>query len=75
MPIGKFQCHECGKEFAKIFFNEANAPRTCPVCGAENVEAIGPAFPEEEGVNNRPLCMTCDSCESGVCDPLNTCEP
>ena len=44
MPILKYKCAGCGKEFAKIFFNPEDAPRHCPVCGDGNIEEVIPAL-------------------------------
>ena len=70
MPIMKFRCGDCGKEFAKIYFSSQHAPKACTLCGAENLEELGPAFPVEEAVSQRPMCMTCDACEDSMCEYL-----
>ena len=41
MPILKFQCINCGKEFAKIFVDSSAPPKSCPVCGASSLEVSG----------------------------------
>jgi putative FmdB family regulatory protein len=71
MPIMKYRCDGCGKEFAKIFFTVGAAPQNCPVCGAPEIAQLGAAFPEETGATKRPLCMTCeDGCEGGSCGTM-----
>jgi putative FmdB family regulatory protein len=70
MPILKFRCRDCGKEFAKIIVKAEQAPRSCPVCGAEDLAVAGPAFEGAEEMTRRPMCMTCDSCGEQACDHL-----
>ncbi len=67
MPVLKYKCNDCGKEFAKIFFSVPNAPRACPVCHAENIEEIGPAFTVDQDRLRRALCVSCETCETGSC--------
>lgn len=67
MPILKFRCRTCEKEFPKIFLKPEQAPRTCPVCGADDIVIIGPAFEETDDRRKRALCMTCDSCGEYGC--------
>lgn len=64
MPILRYQCTHCGKEFAKIFSRQEDAPRKCPVCHAENPVELGPAFQYDHQMIQRALCTSCDSCES-----------
>ena len=73
MPVLKYHCHNCGNEFAKIFFNPEQAPKVCPVCEAPNPDELGPAFNQDTGSITRAMCGSCDSCgtdaESGCgCD-------
>ncbi|MEW6352414.1 MAG: FmdB family zinc ribbon protein [Thermodesulfobacteriota bacterium] len=63
MPITKFECQSCGKEFAKIFTDAAGAPRSCPVCGADQLKELGPAFHPDVLQIRRAGCMSCGSCE------------
>ena len=63
MPILKFQCGDCGKEFAKIFFDPGDAPRTCPVCGATGLREAGEAFEYDAESLERPACVSCEACE------------
>jgi putative FmdB family regulatory protein len=63
MPILKYKCVGCGKEFAKIFFNPEDAPRHCPVCGEGNLEETGSAFDYEQKSLDRLMCMSCETCE------------
>jgi putative FmdB family regulatory protein len=67
MPVLKYKCNDCGKEFAKIFFAEPNAPRACPVCHAENIAELGPAFTVDKERLRRALCVSCETCETGTC--------
>jgi putative FmdB family regulatory protein len=69
MPILKFRCNDCGKEFAKILFTEAAIPKECPVCGAGNPEELGSVFGGESGLSQRRLCTSCDSCGDEGCRP------
>ncbi|MEI8182870.1 MAG: FmdB family zinc ribbon protein [Desulfomonile sp.] len=62
MPILKYKCNECGKEFTKIFVNPEKAPRECPVCGSANPEEVGAAFNAEDKSLDRFFCVSCDSC-------------
>jgi putative FmdB family regulatory protein len=63
MPILKYRCSACGKEFAKIFFNPEAAPRACPVCGAKDPIEIGLAFDSSGQSMARAMCGSCDACE------------
>ena len=39
MPIYEYSCQECGKRFdARRAMKDADAPITCPVCGADNTK-------------------------------------
>ncbi|MGB6064629.1 MAG: zinc ribbon domain-containing protein [Desulfomonilaceae bacterium] len=68
MPILNYKCRECGKEFAKIFFAEEDAPRECPVCHAEGPEELGPAFNQDRESLKRLLCVSCETCgDEGSC--------
>lgn len=73
MPISKFKCHECGKEFAKIFVDAKNAPQQCPVCGASEPEEMGPAFHVDKKQIERLSCTSCEGCAEeasvGICCP------
>jgi putative FmdB family regulatory protein len=62
MPILKYKCSECGKEFSKIFIDPTNAPQQCPVCGYDHPQEMGPAFDVEGKSPERSLCFSCDSC-------------
>jgi putative FmdB family regulatory protein len=71
MPILKYQCRDCGNEFAKIFFDPKDAPRACPVCGAEELRELGEAF-DYEGISpQRRACISCEACgeEEAMCAP------
>ncbi len=68
MPSVNYRCRECGKEFAKIFFEERNAPRECPVCRATELEELGPAFKTDRASLARAMGMSCEACgEEGSC--------
>jgi putative FmdB family regulatory protein len=56
MPILKYKCDDCGKEFAKIFFKPEDAPRDCPVCGERNIKEIGAAFDYDRKSMDRLMC-------------------
>lgn len=71
MPIPKYRCRECGKEFAKILVNLENAPRQCPVCRASELEEIGPAFEHNMSSQQRLSCASCDACGEEL--PTRTC--
>ncbi|MCA1959180.1 MAG: zinc ribbon domain-containing protein [Desulfomonile sp.] len=60
MPITRYRCRSCGKEFVKIFFEPENAPRACTVCGAVDLEDMGPAF--DATARPRFACASCISC-------------
>lgn len=62
MPILKYNCTHCGKEFAKIFLNPEDAPRKCPVCGTEHLVELGDAFSYDEKSLNRYACVSCETC-------------
>ncbi len=62
MPILNYKCRECGKEFAKIFVAEGNAPRECPVCHASELEELGPAFNPDRKLLARLMGVSCESC-------------
>ena len=68
MPILKYRCSGCGKEFAKIVFYPENSPRSCPVCGTGAPEELGDAFEADEYALKRPACVSCDNCgDEGAC--------
>lgn len=60
MPIKRYRCRACGKEFAKIFFQADQAPRACTVCHAEDLEDLGQAF--EASCSPRFACASCATC-------------
>ena len=66
MPIPKYKCRECGKEFAKILTSVDNTPKHCPVCGASEPEEIGPAFEYNASTLQRLSCASCDACGDGL---------
>lgn len=67
MPILKFRCTDCGKEFAKILMEESQVPSRCPVCGAADPEELGPAFNLERASLARYGCTSCDTCGGDSC--------
>lgn len=62
MPILKYTCEDCGKEFAKIIVNEDHIPKNCPVCDSQVLVEHGAAFHADMDQTQRALCMSCDSC-------------
>lgn len=62
MPILKYRCNTCGKEFPKIVTSPEKKPKKCFVCGADTVEEIGEAFTDNAGTFERFFCQSCDSC-------------
>jgi len=60
MPILKYECSGCGKEFAKIFFEPEGAPQACPVCGGTDLQEVGQAFDYENKSLERLACVSCD---------------
>jgi len=62
MPVLKYVCHTCGKEFPKIVTSPDKVPTKCIVCGAETLEEIGEAFPNNAVTLDRFFCNSCDSC-------------
>lgn len=66
MPILKYLCHSCGKEFPKIVITPDKAPEKCIVCGAETVEEIGEAFATTAGAVERFFCQSCDTCSGDL---------
>lgn len=70
MPILKFRCRSCSKEWAKIIANPEDSPRQCPVCGEAGPEEMGPAFSYEGKSLERLMSVTCGTCgEEGFCGP------
>lgn len=67
MPILKYRCADCGKEFAKILMEENQVPTQCPVCGAGDLQEVGPAFSVERTLLARYGCTSCDTCEGESC--------
>ncbi len=67
MPILKYSCIECGKEFSKIFFSEQYAPTKCPVCASDNISVLGDTFKSDEALASRVLCASCSSCSDDSC--------
>ena len=72
MPILKYKCQECGKEFSKIFFSEDNAPTRCMVCGTDNIVEAGSTFESDDALTQRVLCASCDSCSDEGCGNVST---
>ncbi len=66
MPILKFLCQSCGKEFAKIFTDSWGSPTHCPVCGADQLKDLGPAFHPDVMQIRRASCVSCGSCEEEI---------
>ncbi len=62
MPILKYSCEDCGKEFAKIIVNNDHVPKSCPVCESASIVDLGAAFNVDMDQAQRALCMSCDSC-------------
>jgi len=74
MPINRYKCRECGKEFSKIFFTAENAPRDCPVCRATNLDELGPAFQADEQMARRVMGVSCETCaDEGSCSGSGSC--
>ncbi len=67
MPILSYRCQKCGKEFSKIFFSPERAPRSCPVCGAHDLEQMGPTFEADEKIAARALGVSCEGCGEDSC--------
>jgi len=65
MPISKYRCIECGKEFSKILMKPEDAPHKCPVCGASGPIEMGPAFQYDRSSLDRLNCVACDTCGTG----------
>ncbi len=66
MPILKYRCLACGKEFPKIVITPEKAPRKCLVCGAETIKEVGEAFTNRAGSLERFFCQSCDSCSGDI---------
>ena len=66
MPIVKYRCTDCDKEFAKIFVTPEKAPSECPVCGSGNLQDMGQAFQVDIGSFQRLSCSSCDTCGDDV---------
>lgn len=73
MPILKFHCNDCEKEFAKIFFSPEQAPKTCTVCGSENIREQGAAFHADAQTAARSLGASCDPTGESCGDGCGTC--
>jgi putative FmdB family regulatory protein len=72
MPILNYTCENCGKEFAKIFFDIKDAPNRCPVCDSYSITELGEAFRYDPSILARFACEACDSCDSsGPCSSDN----
>ncbi len=67
MPIPKYKCTSCGKEFAKIVMRFQDIPRNCPVCGADGPVEMGPAFRYDKSSAERLNCVACDACGDEAC--------
>jgi putative FmdB family regulatory protein len=67
MPISKFRCSKCAKDFAKIFFRPEDAPGRCPVCGAPDPIEVGPAFSYEGKSLDRLMSVACGTCGEEHC--------
>lgn len=72
MPILKYVCVECGKEFSKIFFSLEHAPTKCPVCSSEHISELGDTFKTDQDLASRVLCMSCNSCSDDSCSHPRT---
>lgn len=74
MPIIRYKCRECGKEFSKIFFTTENAPRECPVCRATNLDELGPTFQADDQTAQRVMGVSCETCaDAGSCSGSGSC--
>jgi putative FmdB family regulatory protein len=63
MPISKFKCGDCGKEFAKIHTGAADETIKCPVCRSENTSELGAAFePSGARLPGFSCDDSCDTC-------------
>jgi putative FmdB family regulatory protein len=67
MPIVSYKCIACGKEFAKLFFDEKDAPKSCPVCKAPDPSELGPAFPAYDESMERFMRVSCEGCGDELC--------
>ncbi len=67
MPIVNYKCDACGKEFAKLFFDDKNAAKKCPVCKATDLRELGPAFPEDNESLERFMRVSCEDCGDESC--------
>ncbi|HOT91236.1 MAG TPA: zinc ribbon domain-containing protein [Anaerolineae bacterium] len=71
MPIYEYSCQECGARFdARRAMKDADAPITCPVCGAEKTKRGLSLFFANSG--SSPLKGAgggggCASCSSSSC--------
>ena len=72
MPIMKYRCQDCGKEFSKIFFSEDQVPKNCPVCGAPNIEEAGHTFKVDNDLAKSVLCVSCESCSDESCGSVRS---
>jgi len=64
MPILKFSCKDCGKEFPKIIISVDSMPQKCIVCGSQNLEERGDAFEKTQDALSRYFCDSCDTCDT-----------
>jgi putative FmdB family regulatory protein len=67
MPVVNYKCVACGKEFAKLFFDDKKAAKACPVCKATELSELGLAFPEVNESMERFMSVSCDGCGDEPC--------
>ncbi len=71
MPIYEYSCPKCGKRFdARRAMKDADAPITCPVCGAENAKrglSLFYAAGSNGALKGAGGSSSCASCTSSSC--------
>ncbi len=74
MPILNYICSDCGNKFSKIFVDEQNAPKVCPVCDSGRITEQGSAFSADVTAFARLSCESCGTCESCETSHDNRCD-
>jgi putative FmdB family regulatory protein len=68
MPIFEYECSRCGARLERLVRSAADAPRTCPTCGAAGPRKVFSAFSvtASRGGGHEPS-SACESCSEDSC--------